>query len=66
MKTLELVFEKADGGMKTVSINNPREDVTMAEATEVMNTIIDGNIYEAEVTAISAERYRTVEIEELQ
>lgn len=31
-KTLELIFTKSDGAKKTLSIADPREDVTLAEA----------------------------------
>ena len=31
-KTLELIFTKSDGAKKTLSIADPREDVTLAAA----------------------------------
>ena len=31
-KTLELIFTKSDGAKKPLSIADPREDVTLAEA----------------------------------
>ena len=33
-KTLELIFTKSDGAKKTLSIADPREDATLAEAQQ--------------------------------
>ncbi|MEI3067226.1 DUF2922 domain-containing protein [Phascolarctobacterium faecium] len=39
-KTLELIFTKSDGAKKTLSIADPREDVTLAEAQAAAATRI--------------------------
>ena len=39
-KTLELIFTKSDGAKKTLSIADPREDVTLAEAQAAAAKII--------------------------
>lgn len=45
-KVLKLVFENQAGGSFTVSVNDPRENVTAAEAEAVMDTIIAANIFQ--------------------
>lgn len=45
-KTLELVFYNEAGGKKVISISNPREDVTAAEAQEAMAAIIEADVFE--------------------
>ena len=39
-KTLELVFTKSDGAKKTLSIADPREDLTLADAQAAATQII--------------------------
>ena len=43
-KTLELVFTKSDGAKKTLSIADPREDVTLADAKAAADKIIATNV----------------------
>ncbi|WP_455653156.1 DUF2922 domain-containing protein [Phascolarctobacterium sp.] len=43
-KTLELVFTKNDGSKKTLSIADPREDVTLAEAKAAADKIIEAGV----------------------
>lgn len=43
-KTLELVFTKSDGEKKTLSIADPREDVTLADAKAAADKIIAANV----------------------
>ena len=43
-KTLELVFTKSDGAKKTLSIADPREDVTLADAKAAADKIIAANV----------------------
>jgi hypothetical protein len=43
-KTLELVFNKSDGTKKTLSIADPRADVTLADAQAVAAKIIEANV----------------------
>ena len=44
---LQLVFKCTNGKKRILIINNPREDVTLEEATQVMQLIIDKNIFES-------------------
>ena len=43
---LQLVFKCTNGKKRILIINNPREGVTLDEATAVMQTIIDKNVFE--------------------
>lgn len=43
---LQLVFKCTNGKKRILIINNPREDVTLEEATAVMQVIIEKNIFE--------------------
>ena len=43
---LQLVFKCTNGKKRIIIVNNPREDVTLEEATTVMQLIIDKNIFE--------------------
>mgnify|MGYP005931331415 CR=1 FL=1 len=43
-KTLELIFTKSDGAKKTLSIADPREDVTLAEAQAAAAKIIEAGV----------------------
>ena len=42
---LQLVFRCTNGNKRILIVNNPREDVTLEEATQVMQLIIDKNIF---------------------
>ena len=43
---LQLVFKCTNGKKRIFIINNPREGVTLDEATAVMQTVIDKNVFE--------------------
>ena len=43
-KTLELIFTKSDGAKKTLSIADPREGVTLAEAQSAAAKIIEAGV----------------------
>ena len=43
---LQLVFQCTNGKKRILIVNDPREDVTLEEATTVMQLIIDKNIFE--------------------
>ena len=43
-KTLELIFTKSVGAKKTLSIADPREDVTLAEAQAAAARIIEAGV----------------------
>ena len=42
---LQLVFRCTNGNKRILIVNNPREDVTLEEATTVMQLIINKNIF---------------------
>ena len=42
---LQLVFKCTNGKKRILIINNPREGVTLDEATAVMQTVIDKNVF---------------------
>ena len=44
---LQLVFKCTKGNKRILIVNNPREDVTLEEATNVMQLIIDKNIFDS-------------------
>ena len=44
---LQLVFKCTNGKKRIIIINNPREDVTLEEATTVMQLIIEKNIFDS-------------------
>lgn len=44
-KTLELVFRTAAGSEVSVNIPDPKDDVTLAEAQNAMQNILDKNIF---------------------
>ena len=43
---LQLVFRCTNGNKRILVVNDPREAVTLEEATQVMQLIIDKNIFE--------------------
>ncbi len=47
-KTLELIFETAAGKAVTLSVEEPREDVTAPELLAGMQAIVTQNIFEVE------------------
>lgn len=68
-KKLELVFKTDEGANKTITITNPREDVTKLEADEVMAAIIDKNVFTTKNGALAEAteaRYRISDVEVLQ
>ena len=44
---LQLVFKCTDGKKRILIVNNPREDVTLEEATDVMQQLITLNVFES-------------------
>ena len=52
-KTLELVFTKSDGSKKTLSISDPRDGVTLAEAQTAATQIIAANVLTSGGLALS-------------
>ena len=44
-KTLELVFKTEEGSKKTISVSNPREDVTYDDAKAAMDTIVEKAVF---------------------
>jgi hypothetical protein len=47
-KTLELIFETAAGKVVTLSVEEPRENVTSAQLLAGMQSIIAQNVFEVE------------------
>ncbi len=67
-KTLELIFTKSDGAKKTLSIADPREGLTLAEAKTAADKIIDANVLTSsglELTEFTEARIKTVTIDVL-
>lgn len=63
-KVLQLVFKDSAGDKKTISIAEPREDITEAEAQAAMTSIINANVfvYGGSALAVAVEaRYRTID-----
>ena len=52
-KTLELVFTKSDGTKKTLSIGDPRDGVTLADAQAAAAKIIEANVLTSGGEALS-------------
>ena len=44
---LQLVFRCTNGNKRILVVNDPREDVTLEEATQVMQLIIDKNVFDS-------------------
>ena len=44
---LQLVFKYTNGKKRILIVNNPREDVTLEEATDVMQQLITLNVFES-------------------
>ncbi|VBB09427.1 Hypothetical protein LUCI_4717 [Lucifera butyrica] len=44
-KTLEMVFRNSEGKQVTLSVAEPRENLTLAEVQAVMNDIVGKNIF---------------------
>lgn len=67
-KVLELVFKDTAGKTKTFSINDPRDNVTKAEAETAMQNIITANAFattEGDLATIFETRTRTTVVEPL-
>ena len=61
---LQLVFQCTNGKKRILIVNDPREDVTLEEATAVMQLLIDKNIFDSangDLTAIAEARMHTCE-----
>ena len=67
-KVLELVFKDAKGKTKSFNINDPRDNVTKAEAETAMQNIIAANVFattNGDLAEISESRVRTTVVEPL-
>ena len=61
---LQLVFKFTNGKKRILIVNDPREDVTLEEATAVMQLIIEKNIFDSangDLTEIVEARMHTCE-----
>lgn len=45
-KVLQLKFKTSSGKSATITIANPRENLTLADAQEVAKTIVDKGVFE--------------------
>lgn len=55
-QVLELKFDTANGKTTTISINEPKPNLTGAEISTVMQTIIDQNVFHNEGYALVAKK----------
>ena len=65
-KVLELVFKKSDGSKKVLSVNAPKDDVTLAKAKAAMDKIIAADVFAIEDTKlveVIEARMRTTTVE---
>ena len=65
-KVLELVFKKSDGNKKVLSVNIPKNDVTVVEANAAMNKIITADAFatgDVKLTEVIEARMRTTDVE---
>lgn len=63
-KVLQLVFKDAGGNKKTISVAEPREGITAAEAQEAMTAIIAADVFiYSGMKLVTGEeaRYRTID-----
>ena len=63
-KEAELVFGTSLDSQHTMNVQDPRDDLTLAQATAVMQTVIDKNIFATktgDLVSISAARIHTSE-----
>ena len=61
---LQLVFRCTNGKKRILIVNDPREDVTLEEATNVMQLIIDKNVFDSangDLVEIAEARMHTCE-----
>ena len=64
---LQMIFQTADGSRRTISVDDPRADLTAAEIQAAMNTMITGNVFQSsggDLVGIIGARTVTTEITE--
>lgn len=44
-RVLKLTFNTSNGGTTSITLADPRQDITSSEVLEVMNTVISKNIF---------------------
>lgn len=62
---LQLIFRTAGGSRKTISVENPKEDLTDAQVQGAMDTIVAKNIFQTadgDLVAVIDARKVTTEI----
>lgn len=52
-KTLEMVFRTSAGKETTISVPDPKDDLTLVQAQAVMKDIIDKNIFSVKGNALT-------------
>ena len=63
-KEAELVYGTALDSQHTMNVQDPRDDLTLAQSTAVMQTVVDKNIFATktgDLVSISAARIHTSE-----
>ena len=63
-KEAELVYGTSLDGQHTMNVQDPRDDLTLAQTTAVMQTVVDKNIFATktgDLVSISAARIHTSE-----
>lgn len=45
-KVLHLKFKTSSGKALTLAINNPKESISLADATQVANTLVENKVFE--------------------
>lgn len=69
-KVLELIFLNNEGKSKTISVANPKSDVTLEEAKKAMEAVITADVFatgkNGKLASVSKAQIRETTIEELQ
>lgn len=64
---LQLVFRTAGGSRKTISVEDPREDLTDEQVQTAMSAILAGNVFSAadgDLAAVVEARKVTTQVDE--
>lgn len=56
MLRLAMRFVTASGDIATISVRNARADLTQAEVSTLMDTIVDGDVFEAKGGSIVSKK----------
>lgn len=67
-KRLELIFQNVDGARASISVQDPKDDLTENDVRMAMQTVIDKNIFTTsggDLARIMGARIVTTEVSEL-